>query len=219
MGAPLKDFAPTHAPLKTLVVTSLELSHFCLPCNFKETLLHVCYDGLSSVQFEDEALRIVSYIGLAISLACLLLTILFFLSFGYCNQYKQHQCVPEGVQACVYIYSTVGLKQLYILRTQTFKVACFSREYITTYFFNSHLKQLHFVLYDCILCVKIHRKKLFSAVHNFVHLNLAIALFCGYLVFAVGVELANHEKVQHTHMQYNTYMYIHIDTQQPNSYT
>ena len=34
------------------------------------------------------------------------------------------------------------------------------------------------------------RKELFIAMHNFVHLNLAIALFVGYLVFAVGVELA-----------------------------
>ena len=35
------------------------------------------------IQLEDEALQIVSYIGLAISLACLLLTIIFFLSLGY----------------------------------------------------------------------------------------------------------------------------------------
>ncbi|CAI8057705.1 Adhesion G protein-coupled receptor L3 [Geodia barretti] len=75
---------------------------------------------VGGARIESEALRIVSYIGLAISLACLLLTIIFFISFG---------------------------------------------------------------------------KKLFAAVHNFVHLNLAIALFCGYLVFAVGVELANHEKI------------------------
>ena len=39
-------------------------------------------------------------------------------------------------------------------------------------------------------------KKLFSAVHNFVHLNLAIALFVGYLTFAVGVELAKDNEVE-----------------------
>ena len=40
-----------------------------------------------------------------------------------------------------------------------------------------------------------YSKQLFSAVHNFVHLNLAIALLVGYLVFAVGVELAHKNKV------------------------
>lgn len=40
-----------------------------------------------------------------------------------------------------------------------------------------------------------HSKKLFSAVHNFVHLNLAIALFVGYLIFAFGVELAKDNEV------------------------
>ena len=40
-----------------------------------------------------------------------------------------------------------------------------------------------------------HRKKLFSAVHNFVHLNLSIALLLGYLVFGVGVELAASNEV------------------------
>ena len=38
-------------------------------------------------------------------------------------------------------------------------------------------------------------KKLFSTVHNFVHLNMAIALFVGYLIFAVGVELAKGNEV------------------------
>ena len=38
-------------------------------------------------------------------------------------------------------------------------------------------------------------KKLFVAVHNFVHLNLAIALFAGYLIFAVGVELGAKNEV------------------------
>ena len=42
----------------------------------------------------------------------------------------------------------------------------------------------------------VYSKKLFSAVHNFVHLNLAIALFIGYLTFAVGVELAHKHKVK-----------------------
>ena len=46
------------------------------------------------------------------------------------------------------------------------------------------------------MCV-FYSKKLFTAVHNFVHLNLAIALFIGYLVFAVGVELAKDNKVEY----------------------
>ena len=35
-----------------------------------------------------------------------------------------------------------------------------------------------------------YREQLFTAVHNFIHLNLSIALLAGYIVFAVGVELA-----------------------------
>ena len=46
------------------------------------------------------------------------------------------------------------------------------------------------------MCV-FYSKKLFTAVHNFVHLNLAIALFIGYLVFAVGVEFAKDNKVEY----------------------
>jgi hypothetical protein len=67
------------------------------------------------VQINTKALSVVSYIGLSLSMICLLATIIFYISFG---------------------------------------------------------------------------KKLFSAVHNFIHLNLSIALFVGYLVFGVGVELA-----------------------------
>ena len=47
-----------------------------------------------------------------------------------------------------------------------------------------------------------YRKQLFVAVHNFVHLNLSIALLLGYLVFAVGVELAARNEVW-TQSMYN----------------
>ena len=53
---------------------------------------------------------------------------------------------------------------------------------------------MHICGTECILLTC--RKKLFTAVHNFVHLNLAIALFFGYLVFAVGVELAAKNEVR-----------------------
>ena len=33
-------------------------------------------------------------------------------------------------------------------------------------------------------------KVLFKSVHLFVHLNLSIALLCGYIIFTVGVETA-----------------------------
>ena len=60
----------------------------------------------------------------------------------------------------------------------------------------STLKSLYCpIVAVCCLCFLNHSKKLFSAVHNFVHLNLAISLFIGYLVFAVGIELASHDKV------------------------
>ena len=38
-------------------------------------------------------------------------------------------------------------------------------------------------------------KKLFSTVHNFVHLNLAISLFVAYMIFAVCIELATRNEV------------------------
>ena len=41
-----------------------------------------------------------------------------------------------------------------------------------------------------VFCHIIYRKKLFQAVHMFVHLNLAISLLLGYLVFMVGIETA-----------------------------
>ena len=42
----------------------------------------------------------------------------------------------------------------------------------------------------------LYRKDLFTkGVHNFVHLNLAIALFLAYLVFAISIELAAKNKV------------------------
>ena len=48
----------------------------------------------------------------------------------------------------------------------------------------------------------LHRKKLFIAVHNFVHLNLAISLLAGYLVFALGVELAASNMVCQSILQF-----------------
>ena len=36
----------------------------------------------------------------------------------------------------------------------------------------------------------LHSKKLLTAVHNFVHLNLAVSLLCAYIVFVAGVEHA-----------------------------
>ena len=52
----------------------------------------------------------------------------------------------------------------------------------------------------CIDYSYLCSKKLFTAVHNFVHLNLAIALFAGYLTFAVGVELAKDNEVHCVHV-------------------
>lgn len=40
------------------------------------------------------------------------------------------------------------------------------------------------------------RKELFRKVHNFVHLNLAIALLLGYVVFLAGIDTAVVNEVQ-----------------------
>ena len=43
---------------------------------------------------------------------------------------------------------------------------------------------------DCMSC----RKKLFSSVHYFVHLNLSLSLLLGYVVFMFGIELGTSSK-------------------------
>ena len=45
---------------------------------------------------------------------------------------------------------------------------------------------------DFVLC----RRNLFSQVHYFIHLNLAIALFLAYLVFVLGIQLARKSEVR-----------------------
>lgn len=54
----------------------------------------------------------------------------------------------------------------------------------------------------------LFRKKIFTSLHYFVHLNLSIALFLAYLVFAVGVEWAAKNEVKNrffccNHFQFN----------------
>ena len=49
----------------------------------------------------------------------------------------------------------------------------------------------HLLIGGFVLC----RKKLFSSVHYFVHLNLAISLLIGYVVFMFGIELGTGSKV------------------------
>ena len=43
------------------------------------------------------------------------------------------------------------------------------------------------------------------AVHKFVHLNLAIALFVGYFIFAIGVELGSKNEV---HVQVPEFFFV-----------
>ena len=45
-------------------------------------------------------------------------------------------------------------------------------------------------------CMFTYSKMLFEKMHNFVHLNLAIALFAAYMIFGFGIELASAQKVQ-----------------------
>ena len=40
-----------------------------------------------------------------------------------------------------------------------------------------------------------HRKKIFHAVHYFIHLNLALSLLLGYVVFMAGIEAGTHNRV------------------------
>ena len=46
------------------------------------------------------------------------------------------------------------------------------------------------VIFGYVLC----RKKLFSAIHYFVHLNLAISLLLGYIAFVTGIQFGTHNE-------------------------
>ena len=48
-------------------------------------------------------------------------------------------------------------------------------------------------MYNCIIC--IHRNTLLKAIHNFIHLNLAIALTLALIVFVSGIETATESEV------------------------
>ena len=67
-----------------------------------------------------------------------------------------------------------------------FKAPChaFSRSIV---FFTSYYLLIGFSV--------LSRKKLFSSVHYFVNLNLAISLLLGYIVFMFGIELGTGSKV------------------------
>ena len=54
--------------------------------------------------------------------------------------------------------------------------------------------------------VCLGRKKLFSSVHYFVHLNLALSLLLGYVVFMFGIELGTSSKVSWLHLENVTRM-------------
>ena len=55
----------------------------------------------------------------------------------------------------------------------------------------NHPTSYYLLIGGFVLC----RKKLFSSVHYFVHLNLAISLLLGYVVFMFGIELGTGSKV------------------------
>ena len=64
-----------------LIISTAPLEHHVavMHCSI---IVFICFIS-HSTQLESKALNIISYIGLAISLSCLLLTIIFFLTFGY----------------------------------------------------------------------------------------------------------------------------------------
>ena len=48
---------------------------------------------------------------------------------------------------------------------------------------------------DYINLYVLFRKKLLEMPHNFIHLNMAFALFLAFLVFVAGIETAKHNEV------------------------
>ena len=59
------------------------------------------------------------------------------------------------------------------------------------YLFRNHSGPLdENIILLCITLITLLRKELFKKVHHFIHLNLAIALFLGYVAFVAGVDTA-----------------------------
>ena len=52
--------------------------------------------------------------------------------------------------------------------------------------------QLYNIIYSFF---SLHSKALFTSVHYFVHLNLAVALFLGYAVFVAGIDYGTRHRV------------------------
>ena len=108
--------------------------------------------------------------------------------------------MPNNTQITVYFYPLPKQKTLRFLSFYT----SYTHYYVCCVCISKHAKVMH-MCNRCkkpILCsgyapVKslLFRKKLFSAIHYFVHLNLAISLLLGYLVFVLGNELATTNEV------------------------
>ena len=95
---------------------------------------------------EKTALSAVSYIGCAISIACLLITIV------------------------LLVYYRLVATFMCLLAATVF----------------------------CVIC----RNTLFEGIHNFVHLNLSVALLCALIIFVSGIETATGSEVSLIHTTY-----------------
>ena len=104
---------------------------------------------------------------------------------------------------CVYLHCRLILRHSLLCHTLVYPYPLF----VSCSLSSSSLVFGKFNTVSCFLIMDVdilYRKKLFIAVHNFVHLNLAISLLVGYLVFALGVELAASNKVCQSTFQYPT---------------
>ena len=63
------------------------------------------------------------------------------------------------------------------------------------WFLGRFLTKVH--IWVGLLSFPLPRKQLFTSVHYFIHLNLAIALFLGYATFVAGIEYATEHRVCH----------------------
>ena len=59
-------------------------------------------------------------------------------------------------------------------------------------------------------CASVYSKALFTSVHYFVHLNLALALFLGYAVFVLGTQFGTENGVRENVSYPHTSVYSQI---------
>ena len=67
----------------------------------------------------------------------------------------------------------------------------------------------YYILSRCHTC-DIQRDTLFKGIHNFIHMNLVIALLCALITFVSGIETATDSEVRHYYKALQLLQLVHL---------